>query len=612
LTNMKQLCVLTVLVGVWIVLVNSVSARARPEANPLFEMRLDTTKVSWDTIPLSSNAPLLALDTCGGRIIAASTEDVVFLDESRKHHVFQPLKHVALSDVLEINGMWFAASATSGVSHSTNRGMTWHLDHGVHSPKAVSSLKSLNGNLVVLTTSGEIHLRDTTSTWSRISTPIGPVRQLASTNSTLFAITDSAVSYMHVGGNTWHPLVTGKLRKPLIASFGDTCVVVLNDSLYRIIIREDRSTSLIRTSIEQSGSMHLAYGLCGLVLTTDRMVYQLDANGRLVSLPRGPWAETKRTTSCDCVDDRIAVSTNDPAARVLVMHPTRDSKWSVTTLITRADTDLDVIGVRGTPSGGLFIRARRQGLWHSADTGRFALNVSNPMTGVRADAMVRTGNNFFVSTLFGGTIAVINCGERVERVSKALPFAVGTMVVSVADSILVACLLKDRYYASYNNGVSWTQITAPDTFGIVDKMFGIGNTVYLANPKGLRYAEAPHFAWRELERPSECLNVQQMMAYRGGLLLNCMTGTFHKRSDGQWTSLKLPDAEGPALLNATVVTGETLIGAGKTGLYKTDDGGETWSFIPTPTRRRFIVLGVFKGEVWGFVDNGTICHGKLP
>jgi len=366
-----------------------------------------------------------------------------------------------------------------------------------------------------------------------------------------------------------------------------------------------------RTAVKEKDVQRIALGPCGLILASNREVHLLQGTDNIFTLPKVPWAEGKRVTSCDCVGNNVVVSTNDPGARVLVSNPKVNPRWIETAIINNQDVELDVIGVRGTPNGGMFVRVRREGLWYSADSGRFALNVSNPMVGVKTDALIRVRNDFFLTTLYGGTLAIRNGGDTVERLPNSLPFAVGTMVVPVNDSVLVACLLQDRYYASYDRGRSWQSIPAPDTFGIVDKMFAIGNTVFLANPKGLRYAKGPDFTWNELEQPSGCVNVQQMMAYEDGIVINCVTGTFIKPLGKSWKPLKVPDYEGPALFMSTIVSGKTLIGSGKEGLYRTQDGGQTWDYIPTPTRRRFIVLGVFQGKIWGFVDNGTICFGNL-
>jgi hypothetical protein len=560
---------------------------------------------------MPTNDPLMALDTCDGRIIAVTTSDVIIVQKGRKQHLFQPLKHVSLSDVIAIDGIWYATSPTSGLSSSTNGGMTWHADLLEGSPKAIASIHSLERMPAVLTTSGEAYVR-TTQRWMRIPSRFGSIRQMSATSRMLFAITDTAIVYVKSGDAEWTFLEPKRNRKAFIASYGDTALVHVGDTLVFIVNQGDESITVKRTPVERLSVQSIAFGLCGTIVASERNVYRVDESGNITSLPSGPWSDTKRITSCDCVAEKVAVATNDPSARVLLIDPNREAKWKETAIVSNTDANLDIIGVRGTPTGELFIRARREGLWYSADTGRFAVNVSNPMAGVQADAMVRIRNDFFVSTMFGGTIYVSNCGERVARVPNTLPYAVGTMVVTVSDSILVACLLQDRYFTSYDRGRTWTQIAAPDTFGIVDKMFGIGSTVYLANPKGLRYAQAPDFTWYEMEVPSGCINVQQMLRYNKGIILNSVTGAFYKPQDGPWTAIRLPDTEGPARFSTVATDGGTLVAAGKVGLYRSNNNGETWDFIPTPTRRRFIVLGLFEKRVWGFVDNGTICFTDLP
>ncbi len=603
----QDLCLTVICMALTVMVSRQVYSNERPAVND----RLDTNRIVWDTIPMPSNDPLIALDTCNGRMVVSTINDVITIDNGRKLHAFQPLKHVSLSDAIEVNGVWFASSSTAGLSYTTNQGMTWHHDGREGVPKAIASLSSIGGRLVAVTTSGELVMQESTG-WRREPVPYGPIRHLSTTSTLLFALTDTALAYKQPGVGDWQIVSSGQFRRSLMASFHDTCLVTIGDSLLRIVVDENAAIGTTRHTLNRLSPLHMAYGACGLVLATDRLVYHGSSTGAVSSQPRGPWADTKRITSCDCVDNNVTVSTNDPAAKVLVIDPLRESRWRYTTLITNTDSELDIVGVRGTPSSGVFVRARREGLWHSADSGKFAINVSNPMVGVKADAVVRIYNDFFVSTMFGGTITVSNCGTDVGRIPRTLPYAVGTMVVTVADTVLVACLLQDRYYASYNRGVDWTPIPAPDTFGIVDKMFGIGNTVYLANPKGLRYAEAPNFVWRELEKPSDCLNVQQMKAYRNGIVLNCVSGTFFKPTNGNWRPFIVPDSEGPARFSTVAIDGGTFVGAGKLGLYRTSDGGESWDFIPTPTRRRFIILGVYNNRVWGFIDNGTVCHGVLP
>lgn len=575
------------------------------------DTRIDTTRVIWDTIPMPTNDPLMALDTCVGQIIAVTTSDVVMVQKGHKQHLFQPLKHVSLSDVIEIEGVWYATSPTSGLSSSTNGGMTWHPDLSEGSPKAVASIHSMQGTPAVLTTTGEVFIRPT-QRWVRVPNRYGAIRQLSATSSLLFAITDTAVVCFIPNHAEWTFLESKRNRKAFIASYRDTTLVYVGDTLLHIVNHGDENITVRRTPIDRLSVQTIAYGSCGKILASERNVYRVDESGNISSLPSGPWSDTKRITSCDCVNEKVVVSTNDPSARVLLINPNLETTWKETAIVTNTDANLDIIGVRGTPAGGLFIRARREGLWYSADTGRFAINVSNPMAGVQADAMVRIGNDFFVSTMFGGTVVVANCGERVHRVPNTLPYAVGTMVVTVSDSILVACLLQDRYYISHDRGRTWTPIAAPDTFGIVDKMFGIGNTVYLANPKGLRYAQAPDFTWYEMEAPSGCVNVQQLLRYNNGIILNSVTGAFYKPQVGPWMPIRLPDTEGPARFSTVATDGRTLVAAGKVGLYRSNNHGETWDFIPTPTRRRFIVLGLFQKRVWGFVDNGTICFADLP
>jgi len=575
--------------------------------------QIDTVRMEWDTIPMPSDDVIMAIDTCGDNLFVVSNSDIALVRKGFRQHLLAPLRYVTLSDAVERGDTWFVSTTTNGLSYSTNQGLVWRQDTSNQIPKSITSIGGTDSMQVLLSSAGTLVVRNSNTPWKPLPCPFGLVRAAVYTRNTVFALTDTSIAYYLVNSGTWKHLRSTSRERTMIKAYGDSVVAVTSSRVFMWIDNpEDINRDTSSYEIEPRTWTSMAFGACGLFLVDAKNAFSYSFGHKPEAIDRTPWSAQRRIATCDCVGDRFVVATNDPQHRVLSISTLRGEKnWRETTIMGSEDIEMNVVAVKGNDRGGLFVISRNDGLWWSNDTGSFALNVSRPFDKVVADGAARVGNDFLVTSLYGGQFLVKSCGVDVER-ATTLPFVVGTLVVTVSDTVLVSCLLQDNYLVSTDKAKTWHRIPPPDTFGIIDKMFGIGDRVYVTSPKGVRYADAPNFEWKTLVVPNQCAYIQRITEHKGNLVVGCFTGTFLRSPSGNWSSLTLGDGLGPAILVPLISTETDLIGSGKDGFYRSRDLGTTWTFTPSPTHQRLIVLGVYKNVLWGFLGNGPLCFLELP
>jgi photosystem II stability/assembly factor-like uncharacterized protein len=256
------------------------------------------------------------------------------------------------------------------------------------------------------------------------------------------------------------------------------------------------------------------------------------------------------------------------------------------------------------------VATRFLGLWQLAENEAWQrLDTDNTFGVTDATELLRVGNDLYAA----GIIGLFQSGDNGQTWQKVagLPSTISDLSVDPTDPSRWIAATPAGVYRSEDRGQSWDVISPPWT--VWDMAFDQNNRLFLARNSGIAWTdslEGESISWQEADGLSQVLffSVNPQPTDPAGVWAGTWGNDIGVSNDrGQTLALLGNGLETLSVLDILwhptpgQVTAATI-----EGLYRTDDGGQSWFQLPGPLVRQTIynLRQADDGLIWAAAADG--------
>lgn len=571
----------------------------------------DTIRVEWSVVDLPSIEQVKGIESCGKGIIVATGNDVYRSFGKGFEPVVEGLRHKAVNDVLQRDGVLDVATATGGVFRSMDRGLTWTPRPLPDSAANVLRLLSNGRTDLALTGEGKIFLRNgAKGPWRRSEVPstlIG-IRDLAVDGPRYVAVTDSGDVATLESNGRWTSIgrIPCRSLRPLISIRGKDAVILVDSVLYRWTRATEHPFERVATLPgDRWGDVCVADGIAVAVGRPRDLISINVSSGEIAMLPI-PGKADDRIGSVYW-DGRVMVAGIDRGAGGLYVMPHGIKEWRRIALQTTKATDASVRRITST-NGRLYACMLRDGIYEFDSTNR---RVDQRHQGLRNSAIAgvhRASDRILAISRTMGLYAIDACGTSISSMSSSLPRGEG-YAVTVLGSTIYASVGRVGLWRSDDVGKRWKQVRYPDSTVFIDRLDVVADNI-IASARQRSYISSDRgMTWTRFRVGNDTSLLRWTANGAKGIsMIGTADGAWLRTSTtAAWKRIETPyTAEIGHRFGNGVVHGSTLILGSKDHLLVSRDLGATWAPMPIANAKYATYVALTAGTLYVVTDGGKL------
>lgn len=571
----------------------------------------DPINVEWRIVDLPSSEQVKGIESCGRGIVVATENDLYRSQGDGFVPVVEGLRHKAVHDVLEHEGVVDVATATGGIFRSTDRGLTWTARPMPDSAVNVLRLVSNGRTDVALTGNGTLYVRNgVRGTWRRSNAPssVKGVRDVAVDGPRYVVITDSGdVAALEANGRWTHiGRIPCRSLRPLISIHGNDAVIIADSVMYRWTRKREHPFDTVWVLPgDRWGDVCVADGIAVAAGRPRDLISINVTSGEIKMLPNPGKAEDRIGTVY--WDGRTMMAGIDRGAGGLYVMPFGIREWRRIALQTTKATDASVRRITMT-NGTIYVCMLRDGVYEYDATSR---RVDQRHQGVRNSAIAtlhRISDHIIATSRTMGAYVVDACGASVTNITASLPRGEGFATTVVGNSIYTS-VGRVGLWRSDDMGRRWNHVRYPDTTVFIDRLDVLGSDV-IASARQRSYISTDRgMTWSRFRVANDTSLLRWTANGAHGLaMIGTVDGAWLRSSaSAAWTRIETPftTAINHRFGNG-IIHGSTLILGSKEQLLVSRDLGATWVPMPIANATYATHVALTDGTLYVVTDGGKL------
>ena len=452
---------------------------------------------------------------CDTSVLLVTTDDIFLTGNNGAswRELVAPLPHKSVVDVLPIRDTVFVLTSNGMVHRTTNDGLTW--------------------NPIRRFAQGSVNQLEHTS----IGTSAVFVQQrgrTASRGCMTFNVSDSTLT-IRTNHGTEHAITIPSIRDVSGLAVTDTLVFIARS---RLPVLSIRLSDLETTEIDMK---HLAGEYVSYLQVHKGVLY--------AGVLAGQGGIHKK--------------------------PVDGNRWESINI----DRNTENVDVQCIVSGdkGVYFGFREHGIAFLPDGAHVAYPIHEGLSGSVAQTADRYGNDLLITARLRGLIKVLRCGGQVERFSNQLPLS-SEYITGVLGNVVVVGLHQGYVIRTTDNGDHWDTLNIRFAESAINTIRAYDSTFFICTNDGAWESTNNGITWTRAFTDLPQQSIQDIHKIPGGWLVRANEDAYVCRAGAAYKTFNPAGSfeHKPHLLDV-YSDGQAIYGAGYPGLFKSTDGGDTWT-----------------------------------
>jgi photosystem II stability/assembly factor-like uncharacterized protein len=456
-----------------------------------------------------------ALVRCDTSVLLVTTDDIFLTSNNGAswRELVAPLPHKSVVDVLPIRDTVFVLTSNGMVHRTTNDGLTW--------------------NPLRRFTQGSVNQLERTNTGTG-ALFVQQRGRIASRGYNTINVSDSTLTIRAVHG-TEHTITSSSIHDVSGLAVTDSVIFIARSRLPILSIR------LSDLEIAEVDMKHLSSEYVSYIQVHNGVLY--------AGVLAGQGGIHKK--------------------------PVDGNHWETINI----DRNTETVDVQCIVSGdkGVYFGFREHGVAFLPEGAHVAYPIHEGLSGSVAQTVDRYGDDLLITARLRGLIKVLRCGGQVERFSNHLPLS-GEYVTGVLGSVVIVGLHWGYVIRTTDNGDHWDTLNIKFPESAMNTIRAYDSTFFICTNDGVWESTNEGATWTRAFAELPQQSIQDIHKIPGGWLVRANEDAYICRNGAKYQVFNPAGSfEHKPHLFDVHADGETIYAAGYPGLFKSTDGGDTWT-----------------------------------